>query len=191
MPFAITRRDNPTDTDADDWFADQPTQPSTPVVSRPERTNPDDWLSARAPTRPRGPAKARALVVGVLLVLVVVIVLATAGIFSSGSGRPSATTTTTTSTLRATATAPTAQPAAVVIAPTVTLKPGDTGAQVKLLQSALAALGYSLGTVDGVYGTLTTTAVTEFQRAHKLTADGILGPATIAALKSALAGRAR
>jgi peptidoglycan hydrolase-like protein with peptidoglycan-binding domain len=86
-----------------------------------------------------------------------------------------------------TTTARTTQPATIVIAPTVTLKPGDNGAQVKLLQTALAHLGYSPGTVDGVYGTSTTTAVTDFQRAHKLTADGVLGPATLAALTPALA----
>jgi peptidoglycan hydrolase-like protein with peptidoglycan-binding domain len=129
------------------------------------------------------------VVVGTLIAIVLVVALAAAGVFSSGGGRPTATTTTTsTSTPQVTTTAPTTQPAAIGIAPTVMLKPGDSGAQVKLLQSALAQLGYSPGTVDGVYGTSTTTAVTNFQRARKLTADGILGPATLAALTSALAG---
>ena len=190
MPFAITERDKLTDTDPDDWFAEQTAQASIPVVSRREPAHPDDWLSAREPARPRVPANARALVVGVLIVIVLVIGLAAAGVFSTGGGRPAATTTTTTATTapQLTTTAPTTQPAAIVIAPTVTLKPGDNGAQVKLLQSALAQLGYSPGTVDGLYGTSTTTAVTNFQRAHNLTADGILGPASLAALTSALAG---
>ena len=188
MQPAITGRERPTATDPDDWFADQPAQMRTPVVSRPERAHPDDWLSAREPARPRVPGNARALVVGVLIVIVLVIGLAAAGVFSSGGARPAATTTTTTSTSHVTTTAPATQPVAIGIAPTVTLKPGDNGAQVKLLQSALAQLGYSPGTVDGVYGTSTTTAVTAFQRAHKLTTDGILGPATLAALTSALAG---
>lgn len=188
MPLAITGREKPTDTDPDDWFADQPTQASAPVGSRPERAHPDDWLNAREPARPRVPGNARALVVGALIVLVLVVGLATSGVFSGGGGRPAVTTETTTSTPRVATTAPTTRPATIVIAPTVTLKPGDNGAQVKLLQSALAHLGYSLGAVDGVYGTSTTTAVTDFQRAHKLTTDGILGPATLAALTSALAG---
>lgn len=190
MQRAINRREDPTARDPDDWFADQPTEGRTPVVSSLERAHPDDWLSVRDPARPRPRPNARALVVGALIVIVLVVGLAGAGVFSSGSGHPAATTTTTsTSTPHVTTTAPTTQPAAIAIAPTVNLKPGDNGAQVKLLQSALAQLGYSPGTVDGVYGTSTTTAVTAFQRAHKLTADGILGPATLAALTSALAGR--
>ena len=192
VPFGITQRDKPTNTDPDDWFADQLPQASTPVVSTPAHAHPDDWLNTREPARPRVPANARALVVGVALVLVLVIGLAAAGVFSSGGGRPPVTTTTTTTATTATqltTTAPTTQPATIGIAPTVTLKPGDNGAQVKLLQSALAQLGYSPGTVDGVYGTSTTTAVTDFQRAHKLTADGILGTASLAALTSTLAGR--
>ena len=187
MPPAITGREQPTDTDPDDWFADQPAQASTPIASRLGRAHPDDWLNAREPARPRVRANVRALVVvGLLIVLVIVIGLATAGVFSSGGVRTNTTTTTTTSTPRVTTTAPTTPPAAIVIAPTVTLKPGDNGAQVKLLQTALAHLGYSPGTIDGVYGTSTTTAVTDFQRAHKLTADGVLGPATLAALSSRL-----
>ena len=189
MPFTITGRDKPTDTDPDDWFADQGAQASIPVVSRREPTHPDDWLNARERARSRVPANSRALVVGVLVVLVLVIGLAAGGVVSSGGGRPAVTTTTTTATApQLTTTAPTTQPLAIGIAPTVTLKPGDNGAQVELLQSALAQLGYSPGTVDGLYGTSTTTAVTNFQRGHNMTADGILGPASLAALTSALAG---
>ena len=71
-------------------------------------------------------------------------------------------------------------------APTVPLKPGDSGDQVKVLQKALASLGYDVGTIDGVYGTSTTNAVIAFQKAAGLTADGVVGPATRAALKTAL-----
>ncbi len=190
VPFAITGRDKLTDTDPDDWFADQATQASIPVGSRREPVRPDERLNAREPARPRVAANSRARVVGVLIVLVVVLVigLAAAGVFSSGGGRPAVTTTTTTATAPPpTTTAPATQPTAIGIAPTVTLKSGDNGAQVKLLQSALAQLGYSPGSVDGVYGASTTTALTKFQRAHNLTADGILGPASLAALTSALA----
>jgi len=66
--------------------------------------------------------------------------------------------------------------------PTTTLKPGDTGAQVKALQRELNALGYTVGKVDGSYGSQTSKAVTAFQRARHLTADGIVGPLTLQAL---------
>ena len=55
-----------------------------------------------------------------------------------------------------------------------------------MLQHALAHLGYSPGTIDGQYGPSTTQAVKSFQTAHGLTADGVAGPKTIAALKNAL-----
>jgi peptidoglycan hydrolase-like protein with peptidoglycan-binding domain len=57
---------------------------------------------------------------------------------------------------------------------------------VKLLQLALTHLGYSPGKADGAYGPATEQAVKNFQTAHGLTADGICGPKTIAALKHAL-----
>ena len=69
-----------------------------------------------------------------------------------------------------------------VPAPATTLKPGDTGAQVKVLQRALAQLGYDVGTVDGDYGTATKTAIEQFQTSQNLTADGLFGTATRAAL---------
>jgi Putative peptidoglycan binding domain len=75
-----------------------------------------------------------------------------------------------------------------VPAPAQTLKPGDTGPQVKTLQQALAALGYSSGTPDGVYGPSTQNAVERFQVAKGLDEDGIVGPTTLAALQKALQG---
>lgn len=53
---------------------------------------------------------------------------------------------------------------------------------VKTIQTKLNALGYSCGTVDGVYDSATKSAVTKFQSANKLVADGIAGEKTIAAL---------
>ncbi|HVS84388.1 MAG TPA: peptidoglycan-binding domain-containing protein [Gaiellaceae bacterium] len=73
-------------------------------------------------------------------------------------------------------------------APSTALKPGDSGAQVVLLQQALAALGYSPGSTDGTYGPSTKAAVTAFQTTKGLTADGVLGPQTLVALQQALAG---
>jgi peptidoglycan hydrolase-like protein with peptidoglycan-binding domain len=68
------------------------------------------------------------------------------------------------------------------------LKPGDTGAQVAVLQRALASLGFSSGKADGLYGPGTTDAVKRFQRSVGLTADGIVGSATLQALAKALRG---
>ena len=69
------------------------------------------------------------------------------------------------------------------------MKPGDTGAQVKVLQRALTSLGFSTGTIDGSYGPATEAATTSFQRSVGLKADGIVGPATLRALKTALQKR--
>ena len=74
-----------------------------------------------------------------------------------------------------------------VQAPTQTpLQLGDTGAQVKELQQALAAAGFSAGTPDGDYGSATQVAVERFQAAKNLGQDGVYGPATAAALQKAL-----
>jgi peptidoglycan hydrolase-like protein with peptidoglycan-binding domain len=70
------------------------------------------------------------------------------------------------------------------------LKPGDAGVQVKRLQRALKRLGYKVGAVDGDYGTSTEDAVKRFQQTSKLTADGVLGPKTLQALKRALLAHA-
>ncbi|HAX79080.1 MAG TPA: peptidoglycan-binding protein [Cyanobacteria bacterium UBA11372] len=58
------------------------------------------------------------------------------------------------------------------------LRTGSEGAAVSELQAVLKLLGYYTGTVDGVYGESTAIAVTQFQRAAGITADGIVGPAT-------------
>lgn len=59
-----------------------------------------------------------------------------------------------------------------------TLKLGSKGADVTELQATLKLLGYYDGTVDGVYGQSTATAVAQFQQAAGLSTDGIAGPAT-------------
>jgi peptidoglycan hydrolase-like protein with peptidoglycan-binding domain len=51
------------------------------------------------------------------------------------------------------------------------------------LQKVMTRLGYYSGPIDGVYGSATTAAVTEMQKALGVTADGVYGPATAAALK--------
>lgn len=56
------------------------------------------------------------------------------------------------------------------------LQMGDSGDRVRDLQRLLGV------TADGVFGPVTTAAVVAFQTAHGLTADGIVGPQTWAAL---------
>lgn len=68
-----------------------------------------------------------------------------------------------------------------------TLRRGDTGEAVREVQQRLADMGYDLGKwgVDGDFGAATESAVRKFQTARGLTADGIVGPATWAALEDA------
>jgi hypothetical protein len=193
----MTGRDTPRSPDPDDWFADPDRAASRRERSGARSTRAaaadDDWIDGEP--RPRR-AESRfgaslpdgwvPLAAGAALVLVLLVGgLALAGVFSSSKPKPAVTTI---PTLPTTAPTTTALPAATVPAPTTTLKPGDTGPQVKRLQRALAHLGYSVGKVDGDYGTATKTAVAQFQTASHLTADGIFGPATRAALVKALAG---
>ncbi len=64
----------------------------------------------------------------------------------------------------------------------ITLKQGSTGQTVKKLQQKLKNWGYYKGSVDGVYGKKTKEAVKYFQRKNNLTADGIAGNKTLAAM---------
>ncbi|HUF86458.1 MAG TPA: peptidoglycan-binding protein [Thermohalobaculum sp.] len=59
---------------------------------------------------------------------------------------------------------------------------GDAGAEVLLLQQALARQGFSPGALDGAFGPLTEAALAAFQRAAGLAPDGIAGIETLAAL---------
>lgn len=57
-----------------------------------------------------------------------------------------------------------------------------TTSQNKQIQQKLKDLGYYFGSIDGIYGNATRNAVVAFQKANGLTADGVAGPKTIAAL---------
>jgi hypothetical protein len=83
-------------------------------------------------------------------------------------------------------TATTATTPAITVPADTTLQSGDEGESVELMQQALAALGYDVGTPDGVFGPGTEEAVKQFQADSGLDADGIAGPATLAALNEAL-----
>lgn len=197
-------RHEPYETDQDDWFAEpepgrggEDDWPSAPGASaRPplatHETVEDDWLlpseleaGRRRGLGPSGGDRRFLAAAAAALVVALLIGLAAAGVFS-GSSSPSTTTTNTATTTQQSSPSTTA-PSSSVQAPSTTLSPGDNGPGVKKLQRALASLGFSPGAIDGDYGPATKTALSDFQRAHGLAQDGILGPKTLAALKQALA----
>ena len=125
-------------------------------------------------------------IIGICILAVFFAILAAVGVFN-GSSPPAQTVTpppkqltNTTPTTTAVNTTPTTQ------GPQQTLKPGDTGSQVKLLQQSLATLGFSSGKPDGVYGPATQNAVERFQVSQGLPEDGIVGPQTLAAIQKQL-----
>ena len=59
---------------------------------------------------------------------------------------------------------------------------GDSGAAVTTIQTKLKNWGYYNGAVDGIFGSQTAEAVKYFQRKNGLTADGVVGQATLRAL---------
>ena len=65
---------------------------------------------------------------------------------------------------------------------------GDRGSDVKAVQQRLRQYGYMTAPADGIYGQATYDAVVWFQRKNGLTADGVVGPATAAALGITLQG---
>ena len=69
-----------------------------------------------------------------------------------------------------------------------TLSIGSRGEEVRKLQQALIDLGYLKGKADGIFGRQTYQAVCNFQTASKLTADGLAGKKTQAALYAASSG---
>lgn len=61
-------------------------------------------------------------------------------------------------------------------------KLGSRGDEVRKIQQKLKNWGYYSGSVDGIYGTQTQSAVKYFQRKNNLTVDGIAGKKTLAAM---------
>ncbi|MEE0801649.1 MAG: peptidoglycan-binding domain-containing protein [Gemmiger sp.] len=72
-----------------------------------------------------------------------------------------------------------------------TCRRGDRNTYVLILQDALNALGYSTGTLDGIFGTKTYNALVAAQRSFGLTADGICGCNTWKKISSAALGIGR
>jgi len=81
--------------------------------------------------------------------------------------------------------------ASVYVAPTRMLRYGMKGSDVKALQQRLAALKYSPGPIDGIFGSGTREAVWAFQEVQRLTVDGVVGPITGRALVNPRAYPAR
>jgi predicted component of type VI protein secretion system len=176
--------------DPDDWFeGTEPEERPAPGRGRDQGTQ-EDWLQdAGAPPRSwLETIDRRVLALAAVGVALLIAVLAAAGVFSSNSPTSVTTVTSTPASTTPTTQPTTTPPAQALPAPTSELKPGDSGAQVAVLQRALASLGFSTGKIDGQYGPSTEAAVERFQRSAQLTPDGIVGPATLTALATALRG---
>jgi Putative peptidoglycan binding domain len=173
----------------DDWFSGSDL--GVPLARSPVE---DDWLEEDL-----GPgslrsfdlsslADRRVLVSAGVGIVLLLSVLFAVGVFSGG-GAPRANVPIVTTPAAAPVKTTTPVVQSTVGLPAGTLKPGATGAQVTLLQRALKSLGYSAGALDGNYGPATTGAVSAFQRASGLTADGVFGPKTLQGLTRAVAAR--
>ncbi|HPJ02843.1 MAG TPA: peptidoglycan-binding protein [Candidatus Limiplasma sp.] len=79
---------------------------------------------------------------------------------------------------------PTPVPTATLQPPAGTVRMGNSGNDVQLVQTRLYTLGYYTGKIDGKFGSGTFDAVSLFQEVNSLTVDGICGSATIAVLFS-------
>ena len=58
-------------------------------------------------------------------------------------------------------------------------KMGSRGDEVRKIQTKLKQWGYSIGNIDGIFGTKTEKGVKQFQRNNGITADGIAGETTL------------
>jgi len=153
-----------------------------------------------AAIRVREGERSRRLIVGAIvgaMILIVAGALAGALVSRSLNGGVETTTSlvTTTATLTTTLTTSTTPSTTTSSTPTtpatlpegVVLRRGAKGAEVKQVQEALVALGYST-TIDGKFGPATAQAVKSFQASSGLTDDGVVGPATLSALSAAVNG---
>lgn len=192
-------RDEPRDPGYDDWFdePEPPTETQSGANSGVYEDVEEVWVLPEDED-PRSPGQreiviggrafttTQVAIIGLSLLAIILAILAAAGVFSGNkTAAPPAVTLpkTITETVPATTTGNTTP---ATSGPQQTLQPGDTGSQVKALQQALATLGFSAGKPDGDYGPATKVAVERFQVAKGLAEDGVVGPATLAALQRAL-----
>ncbi len=68
------------------------------------------------------------------------------------------------------------------IAVSVISKNGSSGSEVRQIQTKLKNWGYYTGSVDGVYGWQTESAVRSFQKKNNLKVDGVAGEKTLQAM---------
>jgi hypothetical protein len=189
----------PNDPGYDDWF-DEPEQP-TETQSGVNRGVYEDaeevWVlpedeDARSPGQREIVIAGRAFtttqvaIIGLSLLAIILAILAATGVFSGNKAAVPPPVTTPLKTVTETLPTTTATNTTPTQGPSQTLQPGNTGTQVKELQQALTTLGYSPGKADGDYGIGTKVAVEKFQLAKGLAADGVVGPATLAAIQKAL-----
>ena len=71
----------------------------------------------------------------------------------------------------------------------VMLQQGSSGSEVLKLQNMLASLGFYTGNKTGNFGALTADAVMAYQKSKGLTADGIAGKKTLAAINADYSGK--
>lgn len=64
----------------------------------------------------------------------------------------------------------------------VILRRGDSNVAVQAMQQRLVELGYLTGKADGIFGVQTYRALVAFQKANRLSADGVAGSLTLTAL---------
>lgn len=169
----------------DDWFAEPRGAPAVPV-------EPVDEAPVSRSAIP--PTPSRSGMPALLGAVAVVAALAGAGLsWVLGAGGEASTvtlTSTETTTVVETTTSPTPTTAPEQTTPTTaepappTVREGDRGEAVRAVQQSLAELGYDV-TVDGTFGEQTAAAVAAFQTASGLESDGVVGPATYAALAAA------
>jgi len=187
-----------------DWFPEGPAGRApgrSPAVDEAGRPLPETPASHTTIRRRREVAIVAAVVA--VLALVIGAIVAIGGTGGGGGGTPATTATPPATTTPAVTTTPTtthtkppstttpATSGKVTLPASGKLKPGDTGPEVETLQRALVKIGAAPSlTVDGKYGSSTQSAVAAFQQSNGLTADGIVGPQTAAAINSALAAKA-
>lgn len=188
----------------DDWFVE------TGGGRSPAADDETDLHETRLPAQAESESRAavgardgepsrRPIVVAVVgaVILLLAGVLAGALVSRSLSGGVETTTSlvTTTATLTTTLTTSTTPSTTTSSTPTTpatlpeggVLRRGAKGAEVRQVQEALVALGYST-TIDGKFGPATAQAVKSFQASSGLTDDGVVGPATLSALSAAING---
>jgi hypothetical protein len=189
----------------DDWFVETGGGRSPAADDERELREPRHPAASegepRPATRVREGERSRKLIAGSIVgasILLVAGALAGALVSRSLTGGVETTTSlvTTTATLTTTlttSTTPSTTPTVTTPTPTspvtlpegVVLRRGARGAEVRQLQEALVALGYST-TIDGRFGPATAQVVKSFQTSSGLTDDGVVGPATLAALSAAV-----